>query len=88
MPPMPKGIRKPKDAKKTFFRILRYFSDYKWQLILVCLLVVISSGAGVAGTYFLKPIIDTYIVPLIGTKNTDFSGRICGENGKRSRRLV
>ncbi len=74
MPPMPKGIRKPKDAKKTFFRILRYFGDYKWQLILVCLLVVISSGAGVVGTYFLKPIIDEYIVPMIGAQNPDFSG--------------
>ena len=71
---MPKGIRKPKDAKKTFFRILRYFGDYKWQLILVCLLVIISAGAGVVGTYFLKPIIDAYIVPMIGAQNPDFSG--------------
>ncbi len=74
MPPMPKGIRKPKNAKKTFLRILRYFGDYKWHLLLVCLMVVISSGAGVAGTYFLKPIIDDHIVPLIGSQNPDFSG--------------
>lgn len=74
MPPMPKGIKKPKNAKGTFLRILRYFADYKWQLILVCILVVISSGASVAGTYFLKPIIDDYIEPLIGTQNPDFSG--------------
>ncbi len=76
MPPMPRGIRKPKDAKKTFIRILRYFGGYRWQLLLVCLLVVIASGAGVAGTYFLKPIIDDDIVPLIGSQNPDFSGLI------------
>ena len=74
MPPMPKGIRKPKDTKKTLLRILRYFNDYRWQLLLVCLLVILSSAAGVVGTYFLKPIIDDFIVPLIGAENPDFSG--------------
>ena len=74
MPPTPKGTQKPKDTKKTFFRILSYFGDFKWQLFLVCLLVVISSGAGVVGTYFLKPIIDDYVVPMIGAENPDFSG--------------
>lgn len=67
-------MRKPKDAKGTFFRILSYLSPYKWPLILVAVFVVISSGAGVVGTYFLKPIVDDYIVPLIGSQNPDFSG--------------
>lgn len=66
-------LKKPKNAKKTFLRILSYLSDYKWQLLLVCLFVIISSGAGVAGTYFLKPIIDDFIVPMIGSNNPDFS---------------
>ncbi len=74
MPPAQKGIRKPKNTKKTLLRILAYFNDYRWQLALVALLVVISSAAGVVGTYFLKPMIDDYIVPLIGTENPDFSG--------------
>ena len=76
MPPAHKtaGMRKPKDAKGTFFRILSYLSPYKWPLILVAVFVVISSGAGVVGTYFLKPIVDDYIVPLIGSQNPDFSG--------------
>lgn len=68
------GMKKPKDGKKTLFRILRYLGEYKLQLILVVLFVVISSGAGVAGTYFLKPVVDDYIVPLIGDKNPDFTG--------------
>ncbi|MEE1012903.1 MAG: ABC transporter ATP-binding protein [Clostridia bacterium] len=74
MPPTPKGTQKPKNTKETFFRILSYFGDFKGQLLLVCLLVVISSGAGVVGTYFLKPIIDDYVVPMIGAQNPDFSG--------------
>ena len=68
------GMKKPKNGKKTLFRILRYLAEYKLQLILVVLFVVISSGAGVAGTYFLKPVVDDYIVPLIGAKNPDFTG--------------
>ncbi|MBE5038955.1 ABC transporter ATP-binding protein [Ructibacterium gallinarum] len=76
MPPAHKnmGMKKPKNAKGTLFRILSYLSPYKWQLIIVVIAVIISSGAGVAGTYFLKPIVDDYIVPLIGAQNPNFSG--------------
>ena len=34
------------------------------------LLVLLSAGAGVAGTYFLKPILNDYIVPFIGKETT------------------
>lgn len=68
------GMKKPKNGKKTLFRILRYLEEYRFQLILVVLLVVVSSGAGVVGTYFLKPIIDNYIAPWIGSENPDLSG--------------
>lgn len=67
-------MKKPKNAKKTFGRIMSYLSDYKWMLVLVCVLVALSSGAAVAGTYFLKPIIDDYIAPMIGSQNPDFTG--------------
>ena len=68
------GMKKPKDGKKTLFRILHYLEEYRFQLVLVALLVVVSSGAGVVGTYFLKPIIDNYIAPWIGNANPDLSG--------------
>ena len=68
------GMKKPKNGKKTLFRILHYLEEYRFQLILVALLVVVSSGAGVVGTYFLKPIIDNYIAPWIGSENPDLSG--------------
>lgn len=67
-------MKKPKNAKKTFARIMSYLSEYRWMLILVCILVALSSGAAVAGTYFLKPIIDDFIAPMIGSQNPDFTG--------------
>lgn len=76
MPPGPRQIpmKKPKNAKKTIGRIAQYLGKHKIRLIAVAVLVVVSSLASVAGTYFLKPIIDDYIVPLIGKENPDFSG--------------
>ena len=76
MPPMPKNMqfKKPKDTKKTFKRIFEYLKPFKIHIIIVALFVIISSGAGVAGTFFLKPIIDDFIVPLIGQQNPDLSG--------------
>ena len=68
------GMKKPKDGKKTLFRILHDLEEYRFQLVLVALLVIVSSGAGVVGTYFLKPIIDNYIAPWIGNANPDLSG--------------
>ncbi len=69
-------VRKPKDAKKTLKRILSYMSVYRWHLFLVVLFIFISAAADVAGTFFLKPVLDNYIVPFIGQKNVDLSGFI------------
>ncbi len=78
MPPGPRqqGFKKPKDTKKTISGIMRYLADYKLQLLLVVVFVIVSSASSVAGTYFLKPIIDDYIVPFIGHENPDLSGFI------------
>ncbi|MBE7010115.1 MAG: ABC transporter ATP-binding protein [Ruminococcaceae bacterium] len=72
----PGPVKRPKDAKKTLFRILRYMGAYKWQLAGVVLCIIISSLANVVGNYFLKPVINDYIVPLIGQKHVDYSGLI------------
>ena len=76
MPPGPKHMpmRKPKNAKATIGRIMSYLSVHKFKIVLVAVFVVLSSLASVAGTYFLKPIIDDYIVPFIGQENPDLSG--------------
>ena len=69
-------VRRPQDAKKTLLRILSYMGKSKWLLFLVVLFIFISAGADVAGTYFLKPIINTYILPYIGQEQVDLSGFI------------
>ncbi len=69
-------VRKPKDAKKALLRVIQYMGAYRWHLMLVVLFIILSAGADVAGTYFLKPVIDDYLVPLIGHKNPDLSGFI------------
>ena len=69
MPHVPnKAFGKPKSMGKTLGRIFSYMLHWKWQLILIIFFVIISSLSGVAGTYFLKPLINDYIVPLIGKK--------------------
>lgn len=61
------SFQKPKSATKTLARLFGYMVQQKWLLIVVAIFVIISSGAGVVGTYFLKPIINDYIIPLIGS---------------------
>jgi ATP-binding cassette subfamily B multidrug efflux pump len=57
------SFEKPKNAGKAFARILEYLSKSKGLLILVILLLLLNTGASLAGSYFLKPMINTYILP-------------------------
>ncbi len=63
-----RSMEVPKDRGKTLRRLLTYLRPYTWQLIVVFLLMMVSSIATVAGSYFIKPIINQYILP------GDFSG--------------
>ena len=77
MPPMkPKGFAKPKDTKKTISRILSYMGKFKSLWILVFLCVLVNSGASVLGSYLIKPALNDYIIPLIGSQNPSFVGFI------------
>lgn len=58
--------RKPKSALKTIARISQYMLHKRWMVALSVAFVLISAGAGVAGTYFLKPLINEGILPLVG----------------------
>ena len=62
--------------KRTFARLFSYLRAYRFQLVLVLVGIVLSAGANIAGTYMLKPIINDYIVPWIGSADPDFSGLI------------
>ena len=64
MPPRQKGFGKPKNTKKTIKRILEYMGKFKALWFLVFLCVLISAGAGVAGSYFIKPALNNHIIPL------------------------
>lgn len=59
----PMEIKKPKDTKKTIKRLGHYLGKHKLSIFIVAILVVISSGANLMGTYLLKPVINKYIVP-------------------------
>ena len=62
------GFQKPKDLRSTLGKLMRYLAPYQAHLTLVAVLLVVSSGCTVAGSYLLKPLIDDYILP------ADFAG--------------
>ncbi|MCD8116703.1 MAG: ABC transporter ATP-binding protein/permease [Oscillospiraceae bacterium] len=68
-----KDFRKPKDTKGTLLRILGYAGKNKGLLVLIVVMMLISTGCSLAASYFLKPLIDDYIVPLITQPEKDFS---------------
>ena len=57
----PRSVEKAKDTKTTLKRIASYFATYKTELIIVFILVVLYSLAGLAGPYLLGVAIDDYI---------------------------
>jgi ATP-binding cassette subfamily B multidrug efflux pump len=74
--PMNKDVRarvKPKNIKKTLSRLFRYLKDYKLQLFIVIVCILINSGAVVAINGSVRPLIDKYITPLIGVPNPDLT---------------
>ncbi|WP_206912026.1 ATP-binding cassette, subfamily B, bacterial [Enterococcus sp. DIV0840] len=74
-----KGIPKSQDPLKTLKRLFSYmFKNYKFQLILVLILILLSTFANVRGSLFLQVVIDDYITPLLGQSNPNFSGLLKG----------
>ncbi|MBW7573860.1 ABC transporter ATP-binding protein [Caproiciproducens faecalis] len=57
---------KPKSIRKTLLRIGGYVVGQKMKFVLVVLFVLISALANVAGTYFIRPLLNDCIVPMIG----------------------
>mgnify|MGYP002515451003 FL=1 len=62
MPPMgPHGstdFKKPKNAKKTFGKILQYMGKSKMLLLVVFITLVLSTVCSIGASYCLKPILD------------------------------
>jgi ATP-binding cassette subfamily B protein len=57
------AFQKPKNVGATTRRLLAYFGKNKYALIAVAILLIISTGSGLAGSYFLKPLVNKYILP-------------------------
>lgn len=57
------GYKRPKDTKKTVKHLLTYLGHYKWAFLLIAILVFISAGAGIMGTFLIKPVVNNFIVP-------------------------
>ena len=57
------GKKRPKNTKKTLLHLMKYLGLHKWMFMLVALLVFVSAGANIMGTYLLKPVINKFILP-------------------------
>ena len=44
-------------------QLMHYLGNHKWLLLVVALLVFVSTGANIMGTYLLKPVINRFIMP-------------------------
>ena len=55
--------KKPANMKQTMKTFLRYMGNHKFALLFVAILVILSAGANLYGTYLLNPIIENYILP-------------------------
>ncbi len=68
---MPTVGTSPQDTSKTVKRLLSYIGKYRLLMIPVLICILINSVSGVAGSLFLKTLIDDYITPmLLGTGKT------------------
>ncbi|HEY5465807.1 MAG TPA: ABC transporter ATP-binding protein [Clostridia bacterium] len=59
----PMNFEKPKHARRVMGRVLVYLGSSRYLLILVFFLLFMSTAASLAGTWFLKPLINNYILP-------------------------
>ncbi len=57
------SFEKPKDARKTILRLLSYFKNNYLLLAVVIILMLVSTATMLIGSYFLKPLINNYIIP-------------------------
>lgn len=57
------GYKRPKDTKKTLKHLLAYLGMHKWAFLSVAVLVFISAGANIMGTYLIKPVVNKFITP-------------------------
>ena len=57
----------------TLKRLFSYIAEYRVQLIFVVICILLSAAANAASALFLQPLIDKYIVPLVGQTHPVFT---------------
>ena len=70
-------VGKPKNSKKTVKRLLKYLEQDRLMLVIAFVCVIANTLTGLAGSYMLRPLINTYIVPTDGSKGS-VSGLVGG----------
>ena len=61
-------VGKPQNTKATVKRLMSYLEQYKLGMGLAFFCVIINTIASLAGSYMLRPIINTYIAPADGSR--------------------
>jgi ATP-binding cassette subfamily B protein len=59
----PRSFERPKNLKGTLNRVLSYLGKSKGLVFVILILIFLSSAAMLAGSYFLKPLINQFILP-------------------------
>lgn len=59
----PAAFKQPKNLFGTLLRLFSYLGSSKFYLLIVLAALLINSGSMLAGSYFLKPLINEYILP-------------------------
>ena len=59
----PVGFQKPKNLRGTILRILGYMNKNRAQVVGLVVMLLLNTGSSLVWAYFLKPLINQYIIP-------------------------
>lgn len=59
---------KPKDSAQTIRRLMQYINEDKPKIAAAFICIILNTGATLAGSYMLRPIINVYIAPTDGSR--------------------
>lgn len=55
---------RPKDSAQTIRRLMQYVNQDREKIIVAFICIILNTGATLAGSYMLRPIINQYIAPM------------------------
>lgn len=69
---MKNGRKRAKNPYKTLWRIVRCLGMYPVQTPVIFISIFVAAVSGIGAMYYIKPVINDCIVPLIAHENPDF----------------